>query len=861
MKLILKIAFRELLNSKKFVWFFILNLSLGILGFLVLHSFKTSVNESLSLRSRTLLASDISVSSRKELSLEQVKIVDEKLTELSLKNPIKSFVSEVYSMGQNDKNKKSRLIQIKMISGNYPLYGEVTLKNQGNLTQQLRDKFESTPLVWASAELAHQLKVKVGDKLRLGDILFTVDDIVAEDTTSSSRGISLAPKLYVHHKFQKEMGLISQGSVANYTYQYKVQNSKDIDFKKLQTEILDLLDDPAFKVLLPENSSEQVGRVLNYLSDYLGLVSLVAIFLSAIGAAFLFQDFVFKKIVDIAILKSLGLSTQSIFKVFSLQLGTLGTIAVLISGAVGSIILPLGSQALSDVLKVPVSLYVSLESMAISLCIALLFTFLICYPIIQKLIGKKSSDLFGGEKNLKFEFNRLDFLKFLPLLIAIELVSIWQSHSVIIGSAFTLILILSSGLIFLIIPYVLALFQKFFLDRMNTFSKPFNIEFGVSMRFLIREKIPTTLTFLSISIGVMLLSIISQLEVSLNEELLDSKTKKPSLFMFDIQQEQRNELVSFAKEKNIPILNLTPMVRARISKINGKEFTREKDEGEFQTREDEQRIRFRNRGINLTYSNELNYTQTLTKGKPFDGKYTGAGEFEISLDQRYADRIKADIGTTLTFDVLGVEFKGIVTSLRKIKWTSFLPNFFITLQEGVVEDAPQSYLGAIDELDNQRQLEVQDLIVDKFPNISIINVSELLKKISGVFSSMSFAIKVMAYLCIFVGFFVVYAIIQNQLRKKQYDILLLKSFGMGPKNIVLIFAYKFIKIAVSATILGAGLSLVVGNLLSQVFFDGVWKVDFSYYLYLIIAVVLITFLLVLLNASGVYKKPIRSLLE
>jgi predicted MFS family arabinose efflux permease len=84
---------------------------------------------------------------------------------------------------------------------------------------------------------------------------------------------------------------------------------------------------------------------------------------------------------------------------------------------------------------------------------------------------------------------------------------------------------------------------------------------------------------------------------------------------------------------------------------------------------------------------------------------------------------------------------------------------------------------------------------------------------------------------------------------------------MGPKNIVLIFAYKFIKIAVSATILGAGLSLVVGNLLSQVFFDGVWKVDFSYYLYLIVAVVLITFLLVLLNASGVYKKPIRSLLE
>jgi hypothetical protein len=84
---------------------------------------------------------------------------------------------------------------------------------------------------------------------------------------------------------------------------------------------------------------------------------------------------------------------------------------------------------------------------------------------------------------------------------------------------------------------------------------------------------------------------------------------------------------------------------------------------------------------------------------------------------------------------------------------------------------------------------------------------------------------------------------------------------MSPKNIILIFAYKFMKISISATVLGSVLSLFVGNLLSQVFFDGVWKVDFSYYLYLIITVVLITFLLVLLNASGVYKKPIRSLLE
>lgn len=243
MKLIFKIAFRELLNSKKFVLFFILNLSLGILGFLVLHSFKTSVNDSLSARSRILLASDISISSRKELTDEQKDKISSIIETISSKAVVKSFVSEIYSMGQNDRTKKSRLVQIKMISGNYPLYGEVTLERQGILKKNIREEFKREKLVWASKELAHQLKVKVGEQIRLGNLVFKVGDIIADDTTSSSRGISLAPKLYIHHSFKEKMGLVGQGSVANYTYQYKISSEESVDYKELQTEILDVLDD------------------------------------------------------------------------------------------------------------------------------------------------------------------------------------------------------------------------------------------------------------------------------------------------------------------------------------------------------------------------------------------------------------------------------------------------------------------------------------------------------------------------------------------------------------------------------------------------------------------------------------------
>jgi putative ABC transport system permease protein len=812
------------------------------------------VNESLDKRAKLLLAADISISSRKDLSQEQKEKVD-KYLEPFLEDY--AFSNEIYSMGQEQSLKKrSRLIQIKMITDSFPLYGELSASDLGAASKLSSVETKT----WISKELAHQLKLSTGSQLKLGKLTFTVDGVITKDTTNSSRGISLAPKLYIHHAHQKNLGLVSQGSVASYNHFFKLNKLGQSKIKDLQKEILKILDDKAFKVLLPENSSEQVGRILNYLSDYLGLVSLVAIFLSAIGAAFLFQDFVFRKIVDIAILKSLGLTVINIYQMFVLQILLLGFSAISISSVVGSIILPFGSQYLSSFLSVPVSLRVGIESLVISFFIGTVFVLIICFPIIHKLVQKKAADLFGGEKGISWEFDKRDILKFLPLVLVIYSLSVWQAHSFAIGSVFTFILVISSSVLFLIVPKLLAFIDFSFTRNKTRIGRFMNPEFGLSVRFLSREKIATTLTFLSISLGVMLLSIISQLEVSLNKELLSDNLEKPSLFMFDIQAEQKEELFHFTLKNSIPLDNLTPMVRARISKVDGVRFDREKGEG-FQTREDEQRIRSRNRGVNLTYSNQLNKSQTIVEGHPFKGVYSGSGDFEVSLESRYASRIKAKVGSSITFDILGVEFKGVVTSIRKIKWTSFSPNFFITLQEGVVEDAPQTYLGVLGELSTQRQLDVQDLIVDRFPNISMINVTELLEKITKIFSSMSLAIKVMAYLCILVGLFVVYGIIQNQLRRKQYDILLLKSFGMSEGRIIKVFIYQFLKVSFAASLLGCSLSLIVGNLLSQFFFEGVWSIDWMYFVSILFAITTLTIFLVLISASSVYKKPIRSLLE
>ena len=76
-----RLAFKELLNHRRFSIFFILNLSLGLAGFIALDSFQVSLDRHLTRNSKSILGADISISSG---NLESVR-ADAALTVGSLK--------------------------------------------------------------------------------------------------------------------------------------------------------------------------------------------------------------------------------------------------------------------------------------------------------------------------------------------------------------------------------------------------------------------------------------------------------------------------------------------------------------------------------------------------------------------------------------------------------------------------------------------------------------------------------------------------------------------------------------------------------------------------------------------------------
>jgi putative ABC transport system permease protein len=856
--MIFKVLKRNLLSSKTFALIFIFNLFLGIIGFVVLHSFRGSVNGLLEQRAKELMSCDLTVSGRRDLKDEERDKVIKFLSPFS-DNILRG--TEVYSMAKALNTKgKTRLVDIISIQENFPLYGEVTYINQAKQEIKNFDKLFEAQKIIVSPEIIHQMKVAIGDSLKIGDLKFEIIGIIEKDSTTSWRGITLAPKLYMARKFLLETNLLGFGSVASYAHQIKLKKEfqSEEKIKEIKEAVEDLITDPAIRVRSPKNTSEQVGRVLNYLSDYLGLVGLVALFLSGIGAGYLFQNYLFDSLKDIAIMRSLGMSSANIIKIYLSELFILSSLSAVLANIVAYFFLPHLSQLLYGYINLNAqALHLTLETFVLSIAITSGASLLICIPILLKMLSKKIKHLFGGSSFFKFEFSYKDIFLFSPLILFLWGLSVYQAHSFKIGTLFSLALLIVGSLIITLFPLLFNFLDKFFF-RGKALSIPGNLRIGMSMRALLRDKLSSTLTLTALTIGVMLLALIGQLEISLRGELNASDGKKPSLFLFDIQEEQEKDLISFGKEMGFPLRNPQAMVRSRITKINGKKYQRKKDEQQgFETRESQRSRRFRNRGVNLSFAKELNPSEKLVAGDWFKDDDIN----EISIEKRYADRMKITLGDTMSFDILGVEIQGTITSIRTVKWTSFLPNFFILFEDGVINDAPKSFISVVDQVSFQQQLEIQDLIVDKFPNVSIINVTEVIKKIVNIFDAMSLAIRIMALLCLLVGFFVLFAIIQNQLKRKKFDSAIQKIFGVTPIDLYKTMALEYLYIILVACFIGVGFSLILGFIVSSMFFDGVWKIDWNYNFGISIFITLATMLICYVMSRRYYKIQVKSLLK
>lgn len=794
---------KELRNGPRFALLFVLNMSLGLLGFIALDALKRNFDDRLQDSAKTLMGADLSISARRPISDIELKGATDKLPPGTLSQKMVSF----YTMAAA--GDLSSLVELRSIEDQYPYYGDIVLEQHDS--HRKAAPLSAGPTLWVAPEIALKLNVKVGSEVSIGQQKFTVADIVKEDTATSV-GAGMAPRVYMNAKYLSATGLMAIGNTATHSMLYQLPPGVDIQAQL--KELKSAIPDPSIRVKSYQEAGQDNGRMLNYLSDYLGLVALVAFSLAGIGAAYLYRDYFDRRSSSLAVLISLGLTHNKALVLYLYQLIFLGVLSAIISSLLALGLIPLFLSLVKEFSPVSLSAYLPWQTVAIAIVLGGLGSILICLPILQRLRHLNPSLLFHEQNAPSEGVKSREWIAYLPVLIAFYGLSVWQAHSFKVGSLFF-------GLSVLVVV-IFAIIGWLFLNFAKSFKRSRILPLRIASLFLRSHPASTISAFVAIGLGSTLINLIPQLQGSLLRELANPDGQKlPSYFLFDIQEDQVNDLRALLKTLGADPQTTSPMIMARLVQTNGAAFAREADDS-METRENEREQNSRNRGVNLSYRDHLARGETLVDGVFFSKPYTGEGIGEVSLETNYASRLKLKLGDTVKFDVQGLEIEAKVTSFRQVKWNTFEPNFFIVLQPGVIDDAPKTFLMNIPDLPIEKKVKTQQEIVKAFPNISIIDVTSLIAKITGIVQQMALILNVMAYLTTFTGMLVIYSIAQHQALARRWDHNLLKILGAEFPVLKRASAIEFISISGLAGLLGAGIGIATSYIIAKVLFKGIW---------------------------------------
>ncbi|WP_419764455.1 MAG: ABC transporter permease [Arcobacter sp.] len=793
--LVLELVYKALARSKSFSFVFILNFSLAIAALSYLQFFKGSIDSSLETQAKNLLGADLVVSSRFPISSSQEEQIKKRLP------AIKGFSQGVSTVSMIASKKRARLMEVVKINEGYPYYGGLVFKDKASYPngQALPKPNE----VWVYQEVLDFLSLKKGEKLKIGQATFVIKKVIETDSLKSVSFSGFMPKIYISEEGLKKTELLQFGSTAryklNYLFKEKLSNER---LEEIENKLEESIDQN-LRVLSPNDGKDRLLRVLNFVTNFLSLVSLVSFFLGLVGLIYLYSGYLRKHQRDITVLSDLGLSKIDLTLIYLLHLFVLISISsivvfslIIVSGQfIGPMIAKLVDFDFDFSLDYTFFLKSALALFGLSITIGL--------PLILPLLQQK-----------KRHFAKV-VLGFIPFLGLLLLLSHFVSPAKNVGFFFA-----ASVLLIIILMFAVGAQVLKWLDFSGHLE---NLSLSLAFKNISRQKKTSLTLFCAILLCTTFFSLIPQVGSSLSSALTLSVEEKPRFFVIDAKEEQIKDIEAQVNSMGARLENVSAMIRGRIIKVNDIDFSEySANYGDKKLKEEKSELK--NRAVNLSYRNNLKKSEELIAGREFSGVYDSddfSKPIEVSVEKRYANRRGINLGDRLVFDVLGLELEGKVVNIRSVKWTEFVPNFFFILQEGAINDAPKTMLATI----SSGTYDAQEMLIslsEEFPSLTVIDVKSIFETFANLVKSVTNITDKMSLYSIIIGLLMSFIIIQYQMNLQKNNILRLKMIGVNNKTIRNSFLLEFGLISLLASSLGIILGSAGSYFISKILFESYW---------------------------------------
>ncbi|PXX91596.1 ABC transporter ATP-binding protein [Marinobacter vulgaris] len=666
-----------------------------------------------------------------------------------------------------------QLVSIKAVSNEYPLRGKVEYQEGATAPRQTVGHGPGPGEVWINPRLLRLLELEVGDSLEVGNHQLNISGLLVREPDGGFRMSSLAPRVMMHVDDVASTEVIKEGSRVEYVYLFAGEESVLNDYYVwLQPQL-----EPSHEwegVRDGETFSESLDRAERFLL----LGGSLAVMLAAVAVAVASRQYALSQRDTVALLKTLGLSSKGIGRLYVRRLALWGVV-----GAIGGLLVALPlywllSSVLGDVIDQQIDYQLDPNALVPALLTALVSLFAFAYPPIRRLRNVPAMRVLRSQPG---ESGREAIPDLIIAVVAIFGL-VWMYAREV-----SLVVSLLGGLALLL--GTLALLGWLLVSTLRRISGGGNA-WRLALVGLYRHRRASLSQIAVFAMTLMLAATLILVRTSLlSDWQAQLPEDTPNHFLINIAPQAVEEVDEFWAERGHPLEQLYPMVRGRLTELNGEPVK------EAVTKEE--RVGALNRELNLTWMEELPEDNEIVAGEWFESGQTDG----VSIEAELAGKLGVSVGDELGFTIGSDKVTETVTSIRTVQWDSMKPNFYMAFPPGGgLEDMPATWITAFF-LPADMKGELNEFS-RQFPTVSVLEIDHVIERIQEIVRQVTQAIEAILALILAAALVVMAAVVSATMQDRQREGALLRTLGGRQSLLVRSTMLEFALLGSFAGILG-----------------------------------------------------------
>ncbi|WP_298445641.1 FtsX-like permease family protein [uncultured Ferrimonas sp.] len=669
-----------------------------------------------------------------------------------------------------------QLVSVKAVSESYPLKGQIE-----GLTA-LPSALPAIGDVWFDSRLNQLTQAgQQGQVAELGDARFNIGASFARLPDGGFNVFASAPTVLMNFADVAETGIIQPGSRLTWQYQFSGEEAALAQFAQwLQPQL-----SSSQRWIDVKTQDTPLARALGRAEQFMLLATLLGIALACTAVGVAARRYCQRHYDAVAMFKTLGASHRQIREIFALHLGLTTAVGIAIGLVLGYGSALLMMQLLPEALQLgqfTPSLRPLLLGIFTGVIAAIGFTL---YPMLRLLSVPPMRVL---RKDIG-PIGLAGWLNGLASILALAALA-W-----IYSGSFTLTWVL------LVAIGVLALVLGLIGFAMLAWGRQLGVRTGSSLQLALaglrRRASENIIQLVGFSVALMLLLTV----LALRQDLLQDWQQQlpegtPDHFLINIADDQQQQMRQFLAERQVDATDLYPVIRGRLSAINGDGVRQAvtKEEGEEQAPEGI------GRELNLTFRTELPPNNPIVAGQWF----TADAEDEVSLESRVAERLQVGLGDQLSFVIDGQTFSVTVTSLRQVNWETMQPNFFMIFPPKLLAQFVPTYIASFHHPQQQPQLVGE--LVRQFPTVSVIDVGAMIDQLRQVVDQVSLALAWVIAVVAAASALLLLAQTEAGMAARQQELAIMRTLGASGRLLRGAVTWEFVLLGAVAGVLATAVA-------------------------------------------------------